>query len=329
MAKDGKLLIRAKRRLEEKRTEQAAELQRRTAAVYAASPRIKELDTRIKATVLELVGIAFGVDKETQVKDIQEKHESLRRELRLELKKAGFDEDYLDDNYMCAFCKDTGYVSNKMCDCLETLYKTEKRASLSSLLKVGNETFESFNLSYYSDTPAQDTDISPRQNMEMIYEACLQYARKFGDNSMNLFFNGAPGLGKTFLSACIARVVSDKDFSVVYEVAGSIFSRYEDLRFSKSDDLEKTREDINRYLECDLLIIDDLGTELTTAVTVEALYTVVNTRLITNRKTIVNSNLTTDELRNRYSEQIASRLEGEYQVLTFYGDDIRKKKNVV
>ena len=146
---------------------------------------------------------------------------------------------------------------------------------------------------------------------------------------MNLFFNGAPGLGKTFLSACIARVVADNGFSVVYDMAASIFAKFEDAKFQRTDDFEGTRNDIKRYMECDLLIIDDLGTEMTTAFTVSALYEVINTRIVSGRKTLVSSNLTMDELRRRYSEHIMSRLEGEYQVLTFYGDDIRKKRNVL
>jgi len=209
------------------------------------------------------------------------------------------------------------------------LYKEEQRESLSSLLKLGVETFDSFDLSYYDDKPAPDTGISPRRSMEIIYETCVEYARKFGKKSMNLFFNGAPGLGKTFLSACIARVVAENGNSVIYDMAASIFARFEEAKFSRSEDAAEARADAKRYLECDLLILDDLGTEMTTAFTVSALYELINTRLVTGRKTLVNSNLTINELRRRYSEQIMSRLEGEYQVLTFRGEDIRRKRNVI
>jgi DNA replication protein DnaC len=165
--------------------------------------------------------------------------------------------------------------------------------------------------------------------MEIIYEICVEYSRKFGENSKNLFFIGAPGLGKTFLSACIARVVADKGYSVVYDMATSIFSKLEEEKFRKTDDPEETletRTEIKRYLECDLLILDDLGTEMVTSFTISALYELINTRLITNRKTIVSSNYSIEDLKRRYTEQIMSRLEGEYQVLTFRGDDIRKIK---
>ena len=165
--------------------------------------------------------------------------------------------------------------------------------------------------------------------MEIIYETCIEYARKFGPKSMNLFFNGAPGLGKTFLSACVARVVSEKGNSVVYDTAGSVFAKFEKYKFLRSDDQDEAHSEVKRCLECDLLILDDLGTEMTTAFTVSALYELINTRLVTSRKTIVSSNLTPQDLRKRYSEQIMSRLEGEYQVLTFCGDDIRLKKNAI
>ena len=162
---------------------------------------------------------------------------------------------------------------------------------------------------------------------------CVEYARKFGANSMNLFFVGEPGLGKTFLSACIARVVAESGNSVVYDMASSVFAKFEDAKFARNDDTAEARAEvraeIKRYLECDLLILDDLGTEMTTAFTVSALYELINTRLVAGKKTIISSNLPLQELQRRYSKQIMSRLEGDYEVLTSAGDDIRKKRKTV
>jgi len=251
----------------------------------------------------------------------------LQKQRLSEIKKAGFPENYLDDGYMCEKCHDTGYADSKMCRCLEKIYKTEQRESLSSLLKLGNETFDNFDLLYYNDI--SKTGASHRQNMEVVFNTCVEYARKFGSKSRNLLLIGSPGLGKTFLSACIARVVADNGFSVVYDMAASIFSKFEDAKFRRTDDSEGLRNEVKRYFECDLLIIDDLGTEMTTAFTTSALYEIINTRLITGKKTIVNSNLTMEELERRYSEQIMSRLDGEYHKLKFHGEDIRKKKNAV
>jgi len=329
MALDGKVLARAKAVLEEKRRNKASLNDKRLQKVYKEAPRVRELDAELRTTMVELVGVALGTDPDSKVEDIRVRNLELQRERQSELVRAGFPENHLDDEYNCLKCKDQGYVNSKMCDCLMELYREEQRVSLSSLFKLGEETFDSFDLFYYDDKPSSDTGVSPRRSMEEVFEICVQYARKFSNKSMNLFFNGAPGLGKTFLSACIARVVADNGFSVVYDMAASIFAKFEDAKFQRTDDFEGIRNEIRRYLECDLLIIDDLGTEMTTAFTISALYELINTRLVTGRKTLVNSNLTMDELRRRYSEQIMSRLEGEYQVLTFYGDDIRKKRNML
>jgi len=326
MAIDGKLLRGARNALENKRKEQTEQRDRRAYEVYKKSPRIKEIDTSLRATMAELIGIALGGEATAELSDIKARNIRLQNERKSELGKAGFSEDYLDEKFYCNECKDTGYINAKMCRCLSELYKEEQKASLSNLFKLGSETFDSFDLSYYDDTPSFDTGISPRSSMKLVYDTCLEYARKFGSKSMNLFFCGAPGLGKTFLSASIARIVADNGFSVVYDIAGAMFSKFEDAKFSKTDSLEETRDEIKRYLECDLLIIDDLGTEMTTVFTVSVLYDIINTRLVSNKKTIVSSNLTIDELTCRYSQQIMSRLEGEYQVLMFYGDDIRKKR---
>jgi len=326
---DGKLLARAKAALVEKRKRNEERYERRLLAAYIRAPRLRELDAEIRETMAGLVAVALGTEAGGRVEDIRLRNLELQELRRAELSRAGIPSGFLSDEYMCPKCDDTGYAGAEMCACLMELYKEEQRKSLSSLLKLGDETFDSFELSYYDDTPDPDTRVSPRRNMELVYETCLQYARKFGGKSFNLLLNGAPGLGKTFLSACIARVVAENGHSVVYDTAGSLFSKFEDVKFSRTEDAEEARAEARRYLECDLLIIDDLGTEMTTAFTVSALYEVVNTRLMTGKKTIVSSNLTIDELRRRYSEQIMSRLEGEYRKLSFKGDDIRKKRNAI
>jgi DNA replication protein DnaC len=327
MALDGKILARAKTVYENRRREKEERFESRLQDLYSKVPAVRLLDAELRATMAELVGVAVGTGSATLIDDIRSRNQKLQEERRSVIKSAGYPEGYLDDEYMCEKCHDTGYADTKMCQCLAAIYKQEQSASLSNLFKLGKETFETFNLTLYNDTPATDTGISPRQSMKVIYEICVEYAKNFGKNSMNLFFNGAPGLGKTFLSASIARVVADNGYSVVYDMASSIFAKFEDAKFQRTDDIESIREETKRYLECDLLIMDDLGTEMTTAFTISTLYEIINTRLIADKKTIINSNLTLAELNRKYSEQIMSRLEGEYQVLTFYGEDIRKKRN--
>jgi len=329
MALDGKILARAKADFEEKKRQHESFAMHKLQKVYAKAPHIRELDIELRATMSELVGAALSVGTTQKIEDIRKRNLELQKEREDALIRAGFRGDYLEDEYMCQSCHDTGYINSKMCECLKSLYAEEQRASLSNLFKLGNETFENFDLTLYDDTPKSESGVSPRQSMEDVYNFCVLYAERFGKKSMNLMLIGSPGLGKTFLSACIAGVVADSGFSVVYDMATSIFSKFEDARFQRAEEPGEVRSDIRRCMECDLLIIDDLGTEMTTAFTVSVLYEIINTRLINARKTIVNSNLTLDEMRRRYSEQIMSRLEGEYQVLRFYGDDIRKKRNML
>ena len=329
MAMDGKILVRAKNALAEKRREHEELTALRVERVYSAAPRVRELDAQIRGTMAELVGAAIGTDTAGMIEDIRLRNMELQEKRKNEIVGAGYPIDYLDNDYLCDLCHDTGYINAGMCVCLKNLYNDFQKSSLSSLLKLGKETFDNFDLSFYDDTISFETSISPRRSMEDIYEFCIEYARKFSGKSMNLLFIGAPGLGKTFLSACTARVVADNGFSVVYDMAGSIFSKFEDMQFQRTDDLIGVREEIKRYMECDLLIIDDLGTEMTTTFTISVLYEIINTRLITGKKTLVSTNLTSQELHKKYSEQIMSRLEGEYQVLRFHGDDIRKKKNAL
>ena len=328
MPLDGKLLAKAKTKLEEKRAARESQLLRRTQQVYAANPRVRELDDEIRALVIDAMNAAFtrGEDPAAAIKSIEEENLSLQEERIVEIRAAGFPSDYLDDGYMCPLCRDTGYRGGEICSCLMELYKEEQSRELSALLNLGEQTFDTFDLDYYDDEPDPKTGVSPRYNMEIISETCYRYAEKFGKNSYNLFLNGSTGLGKTFLSACIAKVVSEKGFSVVYDTAYNIFDKFERERFSKADDMDAVREDIHRYLNCDLLIMDDLGMEMQSGFVSSALYNLINTRLVSGKKTVINSNLTMDDLYRRYSPQVMSRLAGEYVTLTFYGRDIRLVK---
>lgn len=193
------------------------------------------------------------------------------------------------------------------------------------MLDLGNQSFETFSLEWYSETEDPALGVSPRENMDWIYRTCKRYAAAFSPESGNLLLTGDPGLGKTFLSAAMAREISAGGFSVVYDTAAHVFDRFEARKFGRELG-EAVEADVDRVMECDLLILDDLGTELTTPFVQSALYTIVNGRITDRRATILSTNLKLDELSRRYTPQIVSRMEGEYQILPFFGEDIRRLK---
>ena len=192
------------------------------------------------------------------------------------------------------------------------------------MLDLGNQSFETFSFDWYSDERGERKR-SPRENMERVFDICQDYARHFSLAADNLLLTGQSGLGKTFLSASIARVVSDRGFSVVYDTAEHIFSQMEEEKF-RPDDSSAACENVQRYQNCDLLIVDDLGTEMVTSFVQSALYQLINGRLLGMKSTIISTNLTPEDIGRRYSQQVYSRIEGEYTILPFIGTDIRQLK---
>ena len=221
-------------------------------------------------------------------------------------------------------CGDTGFLGSEVCACLRAYYASEQNKELSGLLDLGSQCFENFNFDYYSPLPDAELGVSPRTNMERVYDICQDYAHEFSPKSGSLLLTGSTGLGKTFLSASIARVVSASGHSVVYDTAGHIFSRFEAQKFGRDDG--EADSAVSRALGCDLLILDDLGTEMITAYSTSALYTLINTRLTRAKATIISTNCSNEELQKKYTPQILSRIEGEYQTLPFVGRDIRQIK---
>ena len=206
-------------------------------------------------------------------------------------------------------------------------YTQEQNRRLSKLLDLGNQSFETFSLDWYGREVWPEYGRSPLENMKMIREICGDYARTFPRCRGNLLFTGAPGLGKTFLSACVAREVSARGFSVVYDTAGHVFQQFESGKFGRENPFEEDPDrEVNRYLNCDLLIMDDVGTEMLTSFVQSAFYRIVNDRLVNRRKTVLSTNLPMEELERRYGEAASSRIRGEYQMLRFFGEDIRVLK---
>jgi len=330
MAYDVNILRRATERLEADRRDRSDRVERLRSEVYAKDPKIARLDRALQGTMARLAAQALrrGESSAEAIRSIRADNLALQNEREVRLAALGLPADALDAKPGCPQCSDTGWQGAKMCACLHKLCAEEQIKELSKLLDLGEQSFDSFRLDYYSQAVWPGRGVSPRENMELVYEVCLNYAQKFGRFYFkNLYLSGAPGLGKTFLSACIARTVSENGHSVVYDTAGNIFAQFEARKFQRdSADGREAKDETRRYLNCDLLILDDLGSELTTQFTQSALYELLNTRLVAGKQTVISSNLSMEEAARRYSPQIASRLEGEYHVLHFFGDDIRLLK---
>ena len=324
MSYEPEVLRRATERLKQRQQQRQATFETRREKIYAQLPRVKEIDKQLRLGVAKAATAALrhGEDPTAAIQALREESKSLQQERKTLLVQAGYQEDDLVNRPDCPYCNDTGWRGATMCVCLKKLCAEEQIQSLSSLLDFQGQSFDTFSLDYYSPSPGP-SGVSPRSHMEMVRDICYNYASRFGRIGIrNLFLSGNPGLGKTFLSACIAQVVSKAGFSVVYDTAIQIFSRFEEEKFGRSE-----TGAVQRYLTCDLLILDDLGSELTTPFLQSALYQIVNTRLISNKHTVISSNLSQREISLRYSAQVASRIAGEYRLLEFWGQDIRQLKS--
>ena len=318
------VMQRARARLAAAKADRESENQQHLADAYARLPRLKEIDRQLRLTMAMAAQAVFssGGDVNAAMEEAKNKNLALQQE-REALVKMYFEEGYLDDSPICDRCGGSGYVGSTMCECLAELCRQEQKKEL-TFLNVGRETFDQFRLDYYPDRIDPKFGVNVRTVMEKTYQTCRRYAYGFTERSGNLLFSGDTGLGKTFLSACIARTVADRGFSVVYESAGHLFGKLERAKFSGD---ETAREEIKKYNECDLLIVDDLGTEMPGQFTTAALYALVNDRLLAGKAMIISTNLNTEDLSKRYSSQIASRLRGSFTRVAFLGDDIRVKKN--
>lgn len=329
MPYDGRILAQVRKAIAEEKAGNEAELERRRAEVFEKSPELKSIDARIARLITGVItgALRTGSDARAAVENTRGEVERLLSQKHSALASMGYPQSYLDEIFTCSECRDTGYILGKPCSCLEARYKSESARELSSLLDTQGQCFETFRLDRYSEAFVPELGKSPRAIMSEVYELCRDYAHSFGPDSPSLLFRGGTGLGKTFLSASIAKVVSSAGFSVVYDTGVSVFDSFESQKFDRTgENSEEINIRIRRYLGCDLLILDDLGTEMTTSFTISALYTIINSRLLSGKKTIISTNLSPDEMSRRYTPQIVSRLEGCYMRLSFYGSDLRFSK---
>lgn len=321
MAYSYTIVQRAMARLQSEKEQNEQSSRARIAAIYEKEPRLGEIERELRRTAAHVLAATFRRqgDPVAAMQQLKKENLALQQERDWILQAEGLEPDDLTVQPICPTCGGTGYVGAVMCECLKELCRQEQKKELTNLF--GAESFEKFRLDLYPEQYDNQLKRSPREVMNRTYHDTLSYAQNFTCTSPSLLFVGATGLGKTYLSACIARTVADRGFSVSYAPVGQLMAAFENEKFRPQPDTSCTEE----YFSCDLLIIDDLGTEMTTQFTISALYQILNTRLMGAKSTIVSTNLPLGDLSARYSEQIASRLLGAYRLYKFYGDDIRFK----
>ena len=324
MAYSAEVVQRARARLAQAKEDRESENRQHLAEAYARVPRIREIDMLLRRTMAQAAQAAFmqGSDGRELLEQARLSNLKLQEE-RQHLAETYFEEGFLDESPICDSCGGTGYVGTTMCECLRELCRQEQKKEV-SILSGGKESFHQFRLDYYPDRIDPKYGASPRTIMERNLGLCRRYAATFAPSAGNLLFVGGTGLGKTFLSACIARTVADRGYSVVYETANHLFSKLEQAKFSPNED---NRREAAKFLDSDLLIIDDLGTEMPGQFVTAALYSLLNDRLLMGKPMVISTNLNVEDIKRRYSPQIASRLQGSFQGLTFVGEDIRLLKN--
>ncbi len=318
----------ANRLLEQRRKQAVQEADTRRNRIYQLYPRVKEIERELSSTAITAArAVLAGQNAAQQLETLKVKNLSLQSELSSILNAAGVEPDYLDTKFQCSYCKDEGYVDGVMCSCLKQLLRQEAYRQLNQLSPLALSSFESFSLDFYSDVPVREGYPAPRKRMEGILGYCKGYAADFSAHSPSLLMQGATGLGKTHLSLAIARVAINKGFGVISGSTQNIISKLEKERFS----YRRNRDDIDseqHLIECDLLILDDLGTEFSTGFSSAAIYNVLNSRLLSAKPTIISTNLTMRELERSYSERLVSRIMGNHVRLEFLGNDIRQQKRM-
>ncbi len=311
---------------ERKRDRNSRDQEVRKERVYREIPAIKRIDEDIFKT---------GLDMSKHILGNPEKYEEVALEARAKIKKLQMERaylltesnialDYMDPSYDCDTCKDTGYLENgSRCNCLKQalVSRAYKMSNIENQLK--KENFQTFNIDVFSNEKFENESLTHRENMIEILGIAEGFINHFNnENSVNLLFYGTTGLGKTFLSNCIAKSLLDKNKTVIYQTAFTILEIIERYRFRR-DDSQYADIQYNMLFETDLLIIDDLGTEVANTFTNAEIFNIVNTRILAGKKTIISTNLTPKEISEIYTDRVFSRILDKFIPLKFYGYDLR------
>lgn len=300
------------------------EQNRRKDYVLKIHPEIIETDKKIALLSLRML----KCKNKSKIEDLKFQIKKLRDKKYTMLNSIGLPQDYLDIIYTCNKCKDTGYIVNQKCSCfyknLSSIYLEE--SDLKILMDKNN--FDNFDFSYFSKNIVRNYSISPEENIKNIYRNILNFIKNFNDINTNLLFTGECGSGKTFLSHCIAKDLLEKGYLVIYKTSEDLFSELHKYYSFKSSDFSKNIED-SILMQCDLLIIDDLGTESPNNFYYSYFFNFLNKRILLGKKILISTNFTLKDLQHHYSDRISSRIFGNFSIFNFFVDqDIRIQKKI-
>lgn len=310
--------------LENRRAKSFHDLKKKQDFLYKKNKRAQEIESELTSTAVKIAkAVINGKKVNKQLILLKEKNLALQAELKEILKQNGLPKDYLKIKHRCKLCKDTGFVDGKMCKCFKEILKKISYGELNKISPLSLCSFKDFSLDFYPNEATQPDNIVPKKRMANILTYCKNYAENFKTNSASVLMRGGTGLGKTHLSLAIANEVIDKGYSVIYVSAPDILKKIENEKFFAEKN--KDTDTMSYLIECDLLILDDLGTEFETKFTSATIYNILNSRLLMQKPTIISTNLSIDELEKSYSPRFVSRIIGNTERLDFLGRDIRQK----
>ncbi len=328
MSQDIRAIRLVNQRIKERREAALEQNRVRKEEIHKKIPTVKKIDENLSLTAYEIVAlVARGDTSDEALKKVKEKNKELRMKRAETLVEHGYPLDYLDIKYSCKKCEDRGYIDEKPCSCFEKELQKCALECFEIMKKYKDADIKNFKTDFYPSTKIE-SGISPKEHMTRVFHHSEKFIKSFGEKNENLLLYGPSGLGKTFLSICIAKELIKQGYTVSYYTAQELFSIFEKEKFSQGSEPQNSSEEI---FACDLLIIDDLGTEFMTSFIVPTLYGILNKRILLLKSTIINTNYNPEEIFSMYSMQVASRLKGDFTFLEFLGEDIRflKRKNEI
>jgi len=312
---------------ERQQLENRRDRDRRVAEAYGRVPQLRELEAEIGASGAAFARKALEGDGTARIQ-LREKLAVLRRQKETLLCMAGYPPDYLELRYRCPDCRDTGYVDNRRCHCFEQA-RIRILYDQSNIREVlARENFSTLDERWYdAQKEVPGLHMTEREYMRRVVSQCREFAALFPQNGQNLLFTGSTGVGKTFLTNCIAKELIDRYHSVIYLSSQDLFELLSRYKFDR-DAQEDVEESYRHIFDCDMLVIDDLGTEMNNTFVSSQLFYCINERINREKGTIISTNLSVSALRDTYSDRVASRLMSHYTTIPLYGGDIRLKKRL-